>query len=183
MSELGERVHYECKKCGNRFWEFAHIRVVDCFSCGASEADLYSYRIIDPNAESKINGQEITYAWFDEANSLTPGMNMRVNPGYERLFLTFQDALNQAQSGKGKERHANGQPFDKQDICQEARDLGLAYPIGQARKKAKEVFRLLAMETDGDRTGAQRAMHEVLGAINYLAAAYIVLGEMGNKDD
>ena len=69
---------------------------------------------------------------------------------------------------RGKERHAeNGKGFHAQDICQEARDLGLAYPIGQARKKAKETLRL-----DPD-----RAIQDLLGAINYLAAAVIVIEE------
>ncbi len=94
--------------------------------------------------------------------------SVKVDPGYQLLAAVLQDALDQAQYGKGKERHAeNGKGFHEQDICREARDLGLAYPIGQARKKAKEALRL-----DPD-----RAIQDLLGAINYLAAAVIVIGE------
>jgi hypothetical protein len=91
-----------------------------------------------------------------------------VAEGYELLFDVLQEALNQAQFGKGRERHAEGgKGFHEQDICQEARDLGFAYPVGQARKKAKEALRL-----DPD-----RAIEDLLGAINYLAAVVIVIKE------
>lgn len=87
---------------------------------------------------------------------------------YSSLEKVFIDAKTQASDGKGKERHAEpGKSFEKQDICQEARDLGLAYPIGQARKKAKESMRL----------EPGHAYQELLGAINYLAAAAIVVRE------
>jgi len=94
--------------------------------------------------------------------------------GYEMLAWVLQEALDQAQHGKGKERHAEGgKPFHVQDICQEARDLGLAYPIGQARKKAKEALRLTA----------GKAIEDLLGAINYLAAAVIVVHERENNGE
>jgi hypothetical protein len=41
---------------------------------------------------------------------------MIVEQGYEPLYGTLCCALNQAQSGKGKERHANDEPFLKQPI-------------------------------------------------------------------
>jgi len=94
--------------------------------------------------------------------------------GYEMLAWVLMEALDQAQHGKGKERHAEGgKPFHAQDICQEARDLGLAYPIGQARKKAKEALRL----------PAGKAIEDLLGAINYLAAAVIVVHERENNGE
>jgi len=95
-------------------------------------------------------------------------LSKHAEDGYEMLAAVLQDALDQAQHGKGKERHAEGgKPFHAQDICQEARDLGLAYPIGQARKKAKEALRL----------PPGKAIEDLLGAINYLAAAVIVVHE------
>jgi len=95
-------------------------------------------------------------------------LSNHVEEGYEMLAAVLQDALDQAQHGKGRERHAEGnKAFHEQDICQEARDLGLAYPIGQARKKAKEALRL----------PPDKAIEDLLGAINYLAAAVIVVHE------
>ena len=94
--------------------------------------------------------------------------SIEVAAGYEHLAIVFQEALNQAQFGKGRERHAEGgKGFHDQDICVEGRDLGLAYPVGQARKKCKEALRL-----DPD-----KAIEDLLGAINYLAAAVIVTKE------
>ncbi len=86
---------------------------------------------------------------------------------YASLFKVFQCACAQASTGKGKERHAKaGEPFEKQKICEITRRGGLGYPIGQAVKKSYESLRL------GDRGPA-----ELLGAINYLAAAYLVMSE------
>ena len=96
---------------------------------------------------------------------------MNAEPGYRILASVLNDALNQAQHGKGKERHAAGESFDKQEICQNTRAVGFGYPLGQARKKAREAKRLLR-----DR-GKDAAIAECLGAINYLAAAVIVMEE------
>ena len=91
---------------------------------------------------------------------------------YESLQEVLDDALYQASSGKGKERHAKqDEPFDKQKICEITRREGLGYPIGQAIKKAIESQRLGARGPD-----------ELLGAINYLAAAVIVMREELRED-
>lgn len=91
-----------------------------------------------------------------------------IKEDYSMLQDVLDMAWQQAAHGKGKERHAEGgKPFHKQDICQEARDLGLAYPVGQARKKAKEALRLTP----------EKAIQDLLGAINYLAATVIVVRE------
>jgi hypothetical protein len=72
---------------------------------------------------------------------------------------------------KGVERHAltPEQPFDKQPICDIARQLGLGAPLGQAMKKILESQQLAKFPG--------RAKAELLGAINYIAAAVIVLEE------
>lgn len=86
---------------------------------------------------------------------------------YESLKEVLDDALRQASDGKGKERHAKkDEPFDKQKICEITRRVGLGYPIGQAIKKAEESLRL-----------GTRGPDELLGAINYLAAAVICMRE------
>lgn len=84
---------------------------------------------------------------------------LRVIKGYESLAEVLDRALEQAQSGKGKERHANGKPFDQQPI----RTIGDDYPgflLGQATKKTLESR---AMTPD-------RAERELLGAIVFTAA-------------
>ena len=91
----------------------------------------------------------------------------KVTTGYELLAAVLDDALEQAQGGKGKERHATtGERFEDQQIVQlgEWMDSG-AFAIGQACKKAIESTRL----------PPARAEAELLGAINYLAAEVIRL--------
>ena len=92
--------------------------------------------------------------------------------GYDSLRAVYTMALEQAQGGKGKERHANGQPFDQQPICQGGRRFGPGCLIYQAWKKAHETPVLLGMDN-----GKERAIRELLGVINYAAAAIIVLQE------
>ena len=86
---------------------------------------------------------------------------------YISLRYVLELAVDQAANGKGKERHANGEPFDQQKICKISRAVGVGFALGQALKKAEESVRL-----DKD-----AGLREILGAINYLAAAYIVLNE------
>jgi hypothetical protein len=86
--------------------------------------------------------------------------------GYESLASVLDEALEQAQSGKGKERHSSGEPFVEQPIVAICEDLGSPeFAVGQAHKKSREALRL----------PRPRARRELLGAINYLAAAVLVL--------
>ena len=90
---------------------------------------------------------------------------------YASLRATLDDAITQASTGKGHERHDNGRPFEEQDICEINRKLGSPdFVLGQALKKTIESKRL---ERDA-------AVRELLGAINYLAAAIIYLREPRN---
>ena len=87
---------------------------------------------------------------------------------YISLGLVMQSALDQASKGKGKERHASeGEAYEDQIICEVARRVGLGYPLGQAVKKIYESQRLIP----------QLGVQELLGAMNYLAAAVIVMQE------
>lgn len=92
-----------------------------------------------------------------------------VKDGYDALFAVLRDALDQAQNGKGHERHADsdGQAFTEQPVLTISRAVGLGFPLGQAMKKIQECQRM-------DRDAAKR---ELLGAINYLAAAILFLDE------
>lgn len=91
-----------------------------------------------------------------------------VLPGYERLAETLDTALYQAQSGKGRERHANDKPFMQQPIMEICRMVGPGFALGQAIKKAQESTRL---------PGHGAKVRELLGAINYLAAAVMLIEE------
>lgn len=97
--------------------------------------------------------------------------------GYEKLQNVLGDALEQASSGKGKERHAKpGEPFENQKICEISRRLvghPAAGPLFQAVKKIYESGRL-----EGD-----RGISEILGAVNYCCAAIILMKEVGNNDE
>lgn len=95
--------------------------------------------------------------------------SVNVRDGYYPLFAVLNDALNQAQAGKGHERHASAddQPFTDQPVLTISRAVGLGFPLGQAMKKIQECQR---MDTDA-------AKRELLGAINYLAAAVLFLDE------
>lgn len=87
---------------------------------------------------------------------------------YFSLKKVLKQAVDQAECGKGKERHAEAnEPFERQIICEVARRVGLGYPLGQAVKKIYESQRL----------GGTKGLDELLGAINYIAAAYIVMQE------
>lgn len=87
--------------------------------------------------------------------------------GYDSLRRVFDAAVDQAAIGKGNERHANGKDFDRQPIMEIGRMVGSGYHLGQAMKKTQESTRL----------PTERAKAELLGAINYLAAAYMMLDE------
>lgn len=93
-------------------------------------------------------------------------------PGYEALATVYDSAIEQASEGKGRERHAEaGEPYEKQIICEVARRVGLGYPLGQAVKKVYEAQRL----------GGERGVAELLGALNYIAAAVIVMNEKAGE--
>lgn len=93
---------------------------------------------------------------------------MTAPAGYQALADVLAEALSQAADGKGRDRHAQGDtPFDRQPICEIARMCGPGFQVGQAMKKGQEALRLPPGHDE----------HELLGAINYLAAAVIVLRE------
>jgi len=100
-------------------------------------------------------------------------MKINVPEEYESLGDVFFSALRQAAEGKGRERHAeDGEPYERQIICEVARRVGLGYPLGQAVKKIYESQRLIP----------QLGVQELLGAMNYIAAAYIVMQERMDEE-
>lgn len=93
---------------------------------------------------------------------------MEAKPGYEPLALVLFEALQQAQAGKGHERHGSGKPFLDQPIFNLAEDHGPAFLSGQVAKKASESLGLFAREPDG-----KKAQAECLGMIVYAAALWL----------
>ena len=92
---------------------------------------------------------------------------------YDDLNRVLSDAWNQASAGKGKKRHAQGDtPFNRQPIMEIGRMVGVGFNLGQAIKKSQESMR---MEPEA-------AKRELLGAINYLAAAYLLIEEKQEND-
>jgi len=100
---------------------------------------------------------------------------LAVRPGYESLAFVLNAALEQAQEGKGKERHASGEPFERQKICEITRRVGLGGPAFQVVKKTEEAVRLL------ERGNPAQAVEDLLGAINYAAAMVILVQEQSQE--
>ena len=90
---------------------------------------------------------------------------------YAALRAILDEAYEQASAGKGLERHANGRPFDRQPILEIGRMMGVGFQLGQAAKKSQEATGMIRR---GNRDAAVR---ELLGAINYIAAAVIQVKE------
>jgi hypothetical protein len=77
-------------------------------------------------------------------------------------------ALDQAQSGKGKERHADGESFLNQPICKIGRRKGHGFTQGQVWKKILEVDNLPTIDAK---------IREMLSIIVYAAADILLLEE------
>lgn len=92
-------------------------------------------------------------------------------PGYEGLAQVLEAAFDQAANGKGKSRHANKKPFSEQPIMKLQELYGPGFALGQAAKKAQESQR---MDKDA-------AIHELLGAINYIAGAILYIDKNMNS--
>lgn len=133
----------------------------------AREADDERGRAIDRASQVAL---QLDRAF--EANRITremvgPTSRTVAQPGYADLARVLDAALDQAQGGKGVERHAApGEPFSDQQIVQLCEWMGsIQGDVFQVCKKALEACRL----------PAPAARRELLGVINYAAAAVIVL--------
>lgn len=92
--------------------------------------------------------------------------------GYEPLADVLTRAFEQAAFGKGKERHAQGEPFVEQVMQQGADRFGVGALLFQAFKKSEESQRL----------PHDRAIAELLGSIVYLAGAVVALERKRQKE-
>ena len=115
---------------------------------------------IDLNNTPERNGiYDSLYYHFEDSDILSKDK-------YVKLADVLNKAYLQAAEGKGKERHANENNFEDQPIMTISKLLNSNDgPLFQAMKKIQESKRL---ERD-------RAINELLGAINYIAAAIIYL--------
>ena len=89
---------------------------------------------------------------------------------YKSLKEVFAQASYAAESGKGFDRHAAGQPFEDQPIMWIEKHFS-SFQLGQAVKKLHESQRL----------ECEAAVSELLGAINYIAARIIYLKGKNNE--
>jgi hypothetical protein len=113
-------------------------------------------------------GDPICDCWLDDVDEGTEEFrSVFVKPEYSDLFEVLRNALEEAQEGKGAVRHGNGLSFMEQPALTITRAVGLGFPLGQAMKKIQE----------SQRMEPEAAKRELLGAINYLAAAVLFLDE------
>lgn len=110
-------------------------------------------------------------------HSEQPAENLRASTDYQILAHVLQMALDQAQTGKGRERHANDQAFSSQPILNIARMLdGIDGHGFQVMKKTQEAVRMF------HRGRESAAIQELLGAIVYSAAAVtLILERIGKR--
>ena len=120
-----------------------------------------------PPAELEL-GEALQADAAYETRPPAPAMDV---PGYECLARVLGMAFDQAARGKGKERHANDLPFDRQPMQDLIRMNGLGFATGQVGKKASEALSL----------PADRAIAELLGVINYAAGAILFIEREGMK--
>lgn len=116
-----------------------------------------------------LGGKELSGMHFFTGTGISES---KPEDDYDLLMDVFGRAINQASKGKGKERHAkDGMRFEDQPICQIGREFGHGFNLGQARKKMQESLRL----------SRESAVFELLGAINYIASAIILIEEDSSK--
>ena len=98
-------------------------------------------------------------------------INNNENHPYYDLVEVFNDAFLQASSGKGCVRHSYSfkENFKDQLICEMDRRLD-GNARGPRYQAVKKIYESARMDPDS-------AIHELLGAINYIAAAIILLKE------
>jgi|SRR6478609_2023904 len=92
---------------------------------------------------------------------------------YQKLQTVLAHVIAQVADGKGAQRHAIGLPraFERQPMLEISRMVGPGFQLGQAMKKAQEVYGFF------DAKDYDKAKEEIFGAIAYLAGAVILIDE------
>lgn len=134
-----------------------------CKHCGAGESELSQQICTGPAPTAKAGTPRIdpdyirrSYRFGDVCHE-----------DYHSLTRVLQRAHDQAAYGKGKERHANDLPFEKQRMQTISRLLDS--PDGMAYQVVKKVTEGLTLPE------RERQVAELLGAINYLAGIVVFL--------
>ena len=91
---------------------------------------------------------------------------------YKEPKRIYAEALKQLSEGKGKERHAKGEPFEEQLMMLATGMVGVGGPLFQAIKKAVESQRL----------PYPRNVNELYGAMNYLVGAVLEYEKYPKKE-
>lgn len=113
-------------------------------------------------------------AQLGDGKSIVGDIISAVSPAYVKLRSVLDKAYEQSAHGKGKERHANDKPFDRQPILEIGRMVGPGFALGQVMKKAQEASGMAG------RSSFEAAQAELLGVIVYAAAAHILLDELAD---
>jgi len=123
----------------------------------------------------KKRHNDFTYSLWEPKEDMSMLIINKKDEYYNSLINVLTKAYEQAAMGKGKERHvtADNEHFEYQQICEIARRVGTGGPAYQAVKKIYEALSL----------PKEAAKKEILGAINYLAAMYIVIDETNDKGE
>lgn len=139
--------------------------------------DLFpEQRITVKKATVTIDGLDLTTIADESAipSALFHFKNEKDRDDYLPLLRTFLGALEQAAYGKGRERHANDQPFVEQPILTMARMLDS--DAGLAQQVIKKTVEARSLPTK------QARINELRGTLVY-AAAMILFEEMYGKPD
>lgn len=118
------------------------------------------------------------FLWYCAENITPPCSAHAMEPQKEEVKVKYAslekvltEAYQQASIGKGAIRHAIGGSFDEQPMQKLCELYGVGFALGQAAKKMQESTRM----------GTDKAVHELLGAINYIAGAVIHLRKVDEK--
>lgn len=178
MIELSSSAEYP-------FWDPAHCHSYTKDGAYISGGMAHEYDLISEYAEPRLTVADLPdHALpadepFDAAMARMSREDepepITARPAYTQLAAVLNAALNQAQSGKGSERHTTGDtPFTSQPIMAIERLLdndtgGHAYQI---IKKVQEAQRMTR------RGQYDAAVRDLLGAINYSAAMILMIQEI-----
>lgn len=98
-----------------------------------------------------------------------------IDPKYKKLVEIYRMAYDRAATGKGHERHSQGESYDEQWILRGTRTFGIGGPQFQIGKKNEEIAKKLQSNPTPVDKRAMAA--EFLDIINYSAAAVLALLE------
>lgn len=143
-----------------------YARIIDADVVEVTEEGV---KLNDGSSRLHYRTHAYIQGFLDRTKSLAEG-------NYKELSGVFNKALEQASYGKGKERHANNLPFEKQRMQTLTDAFGLGFTLGQAAKKCAEAKGMAA------RDDLQAAKFELLGALNYIAGAYIHIDNNGGSN-